>query len=166
MMAMALGGRWGRFEEETEASEEASTESDANSAEVQEAQVVEPSEVRTENNDYWEWFIKCSCLGFLSGMSSRRARFFDIGKGNKNVMGGVGNFEIVFRWNFGMHNVVIELVRFGWFLLFPSCSAIYYVLSTKVATQNVAFFLFDTSYLSFIAKKFLRLLTYGLKLGG
>ncbi|XP_055809842.1 heat shock protein 90-5, chloroplastic [Solanum dulcamara] len=54
MMAMALGGRWGRFEEETEASEEASIESDSNSAEVQEAQVVEPSEVRTESNDYWE----------------------------------------------------------------------------------------------------------------
>ncbi|KAK4715267.1 hypothetical protein R3W88_013605 [Solanum pinnatisectum] len=55
MMAMALGGRWGRFEEEeTEASEEASTESDASSAEVVEPQVVEPSEVRTESNDYWE----------------------------------------------------------------------------------------------------------------
>ncbi|KAL3336601.1 hypothetical protein AABB24_029317 [Solanum stoloniferum] len=55
MMAMALGGRWGRFEEEEmEASEEASTESDASSAEVVEPQVVEPSEVRTESNDYWE----------------------------------------------------------------------------------------------------------------
>ncbi|XP_060215007.1 heat shock protein 90-5, chloroplastic [Lycium barbarum] len=55
MMAMALGGRWGRYEEDkTEASAEASTESDASSAEVSEAQVVEPSEVRTESNDYWE----------------------------------------------------------------------------------------------------------------
>ncbi|XP_059317102.1 heat shock protein 90-5, chloroplastic [Lycium ferocissimum] len=55
MMTMALGGRWGRFEEDkTEASAEASTESDASSAEVSEAQVVEPSEVRTESNDYWE----------------------------------------------------------------------------------------------------------------
>lgn len=45
MMAMALGGRWGRFEEEeTEASEETSIESDASSAEVVEPQVVEPSE--------------------------------------------------------------------------------------------------------------------------
>lgn len=42
---MALGGRWGRFEEEeTEASEETSIESDASSAEVVEPQVVEPSE--------------------------------------------------------------------------------------------------------------------------
>ncbi|CAN4121995.1 unnamed protein product [Withania somnifera] len=48
MMAMALGGRWGRFEEDET---EASTESDASSVE---AQVVEPSEVRTESNDYWE----------------------------------------------------------------------------------------------------------------
>lgn len=62
MMAMALGGRWGRFEEdETEASSEASTESEASSeastesdASSVEAQVVEPSEVRTESNDYWE----------------------------------------------------------------------------------------------------------------
>ncbi|CAN4124659.1 unnamed protein product [Withania somnifera] len=52
MMAMALGGRWGRFEEdEAETSSEASTESDSSSVE---AQVVEPSEVRTESNDYWE----------------------------------------------------------------------------------------------------------------
>ncbi|KAJ8570059.1 hypothetical protein K7X08_006636 [Anisodus acutangulus] len=51
MMAMALGGRWGRFEEDDT---EASTESDESSAEVSEAQVVEPSEVRTESNDYWE----------------------------------------------------------------------------------------------------------------
>ncbi|KAM3269337.1 heat shock protein 90-5, chloroplastic [Capsicum chacoense] len=52
MMAMALGGRWGRLEEgESEASTEASTESDASSVE---AQVVEPSEVRTESNDFWE----------------------------------------------------------------------------------------------------------------
>ncbi|KAK4357956.1 hypothetical protein RND71_023566 [Anisodus tanguticus] len=51
MMAMALGGRWGRFEEDET---EASTESDASSAEVSEAQVVEPSEVRTDSNDYWE----------------------------------------------------------------------------------------------------------------
>ncbi|PHU11487.1 hypothetical protein BC332_18417 [Capsicum chinense] len=52
MMAMALGGRWGRLEEgESEASTEASTESDASSVE---AQVVEPSEVRTESSDFWE----------------------------------------------------------------------------------------------------------------
>ncbi|OIS95833.1 PREDICTED: heat shock protein 90-5, chloroplastic-like [Nicotiana attenuata] len=55
MMAMALGGRWGRSEEnETESSAETSTESDASAAEVSEVQVVEPSEVRTESNDYWE----------------------------------------------------------------------------------------------------------------
>lgn len=55
MMAMALGGRWGRSEEdESETSVQTSTESDAGSAEVSEVQVVEPSEVRTESNDYWE----------------------------------------------------------------------------------------------------------------
>ncbi|XP_016461484.1 heat shock protein 90-5, chloroplastic [Nicotiana tabacum] len=55
MMAMALGGKWGRSEEdETETPADTSTESDAGSAEVSEAQVVEPSEVRTESNDYWE----------------------------------------------------------------------------------------------------------------
>lgn len=52
---MALGGKWGRSEEdETETPADTSTESDAGSAEVSEAQVVEPSEVRTESNDYWE----------------------------------------------------------------------------------------------------------------
>lgn len=48
MMAMALGGRWGRSEEEAEAA----AESDANAGEASEAQVVEPSEVRAES-DPW-----------------------------------------------------------------------------------------------------------------
>lgn len=56
MMAMALGGRWGRLEEEgeeaTESSEDSSTESSAAEPAVAEAEVVEPSEVRTES-DPW-----------------------------------------------------------------------------------------------------------------
>ncbi|KAH6797866.1 Chaperone protein htpG family protein [Perilla frutescens var. hirtella] len=51
MMAMALGGRWGRSEDDG-----GDVESDATSeADVVEPQVVEPSEVRTESeNDPWE----------------------------------------------------------------------------------------------------------------
>nr|GMD77198.1 heat shock protein 90-5, chloroplastic-like [Ipomoea batatas] len=57
MMAMALGGRWGRLEEdeeeETEASEGNPTEdSGASSPDVSQPEVIEPSEVRTEN-DPW-----------------------------------------------------------------------------------------------------------------
>lgn len=50
MMAIALGGRWGRSEDgEAEALEDNSTESsDASSIDASEAEVVEPSEVRTE----------------------------------------------------------------------------------------------------------------------
>lgn len=44
MMAIALGGRWGRLEDtETEAPAD-----DSSSSEVSETEVVEPSEVRTE----------------------------------------------------------------------------------------------------------------------
>ena len=53
MMAMAVGGRWGRAEEGEAWAGEDSTESDASSSEASEAQVVEPSEVRTES-DPWE----------------------------------------------------------------------------------------------------------------
>ena len=48
MMALALGGRWGRSEEETEASAGA----DASSGEASEPEVIEPTEVRTES-DPW-----------------------------------------------------------------------------------------------------------------
>ncbi|KAK6157762.1 hypothetical protein DH2020_012010 [Rehmannia glutinosa] len=52
MMAMALGGRWGRLEDdETEGTENAS-ETDGSSADGSETQVIEPSEVRTES-DPW-----------------------------------------------------------------------------------------------------------------
>ncbi|XP_044489472.1 heat shock protein 90-5, chloroplastic [Mangifera indica] len=55
MMAMALGGRWGRSEgdDEAEAQEENAAESDASADETSETQVVEPSEVRTES-DPWQ----------------------------------------------------------------------------------------------------------------
>ncbi|XP_027154418.1 heat shock protein 90-5, chloroplastic [Coffea eugenioides] len=53
MMAMAVGGRWGRAEEGEAWAGEDSTESDASSSEASEAQVVEPSEIRTES-DPWE----------------------------------------------------------------------------------------------------------------
>ncbi|XVE85676.1 hypothetical protein DITRI_Ditri17bG0109900 [Diplodiscus trichospermus] len=54
MMAMALGGRWGRSEEdEVEASEVSAAETDTNTGEGSETQVVEPSEVRTES-DPWQ----------------------------------------------------------------------------------------------------------------
>ncbi|KAJ6718625.1 DNA-DIRECTED RNA polymerase [Salix purpurea] len=51
MMAMALGGRWGRSDgDKAEAAEGNAAESDANASEVAEpqVQVIEPSEVRTE----------------------------------------------------------------------------------------------------------------------
>ncbi|XP_022776680.1 heat shock protein 90-5, chloroplastic isoform X2 [Durio zibethinus] len=54
MMAMALGGRWGRSEEdEVEASEVRAAETDMTAGEGWETQVVEPSEVRTES-DPWQ----------------------------------------------------------------------------------------------------------------
>ncbi|GMN42083.1 hypothetical protein TIFTF001_011295 [Ficus carica] len=53
MMAMALGGRWGRLEEENvEAAE--SEGGDASASESVEAEVVEPSEVRTESDPWNE----------------------------------------------------------------------------------------------------------------
>ncbi|KAL3510983.1 hypothetical protein ACH5RR_030384 [Cinchona calisaya] len=54
MMAMAVGGRWGRAEEGEPESGEETTESEASSAEASEAQVIEPSEVRTENDPWSE----------------------------------------------------------------------------------------------------------------
>ncbi|WOH15400.1 hypothetical protein DCAR_0934938 [Daucus carota subsp. sativus] len=49
MMAIALGGRWGRLEDEAEAvSEDTSTGSDGSSVDTAETEVVEPSEVRAE----------------------------------------------------------------------------------------------------------------------
>lgn len=49
MMAIALGGRWGRSEDgETEAASEDSTGSDGSSVDTAETEVVEPSEVRAE----------------------------------------------------------------------------------------------------------------------
>ena len=56
MMAMALGGRWGRSDgDKAEAAEGNAAESDANASEVAEpqVQVIEPSEVRTES-DPWQ----------------------------------------------------------------------------------------------------------------
>ncbi|XP_059445625.1 heat shock protein 90-5, chloroplastic [Corylus avellana] len=52
MMAMALGGRWGRSEEEEADASEAASESGATVIEASETEVVEPSEVRAEN-DPW-----------------------------------------------------------------------------------------------------------------
>lgn len=53
MMAMALGGRWGRSEEETDAAtDDNAAKSDASAGESSEAQVIEPSEVRAET-DPW-----------------------------------------------------------------------------------------------------------------
>ncbi|KAK9118666.1 hypothetical protein Scep_016759 [Stephania cephalantha] len=51
MMAIALGGRWGRSDETEEGGSEASTDSEAASDSVQ-TEVIEPSEVRTES-DPW-----------------------------------------------------------------------------------------------------------------
>ncbi|XAR55961.1 hypothetical protein NMG60_11036223 [Bertholletia excelsa] len=54
MMAMALGGRWGRSDaEEAEPLEDSTENSSESLDEATEAQVVEPSEVRTEN-DPWK----------------------------------------------------------------------------------------------------------------
>lgn len=50
-MAMALGGRWGRSEDSEAA--ETTTEAGSSSAETMESEVIEASEVRTEN-DPWE----------------------------------------------------------------------------------------------------------------
>lgn len=50
---MALGGRWGRSEDDDAADTSAASEGDAEVAEAVETQVVEPSEVRTET-DPWE----------------------------------------------------------------------------------------------------------------
>lgn len=53
MMAMALGGRWGRSEgEEADTPRDDAAESGATVGEASEAQVIEPSEVRTDN-DPW-----------------------------------------------------------------------------------------------------------------
>lgn len=53
MMAMALGGRWGRLEEGVaDAPQDDAAESSVANGETSETQVVEPSEVRTEN-DPW-----------------------------------------------------------------------------------------------------------------
>ncbi|XP_057961395.1 heat shock protein 90-5, chloroplastic [Malania oleifera] len=55
MMSMAVGGRWGRSEEETDAREDTLGESEPSSGEaVVEPQVVEPSEVRAENDPWSE----------------------------------------------------------------------------------------------------------------
>ncbi|KAF8378528.1 hypothetical protein HHK36_029871 [Tetracentron sinense] len=54
MMAIALGGRWGRSElEEAEAEVDGAVESDLGPAETSETEVIEPSEVRAES-DPWE----------------------------------------------------------------------------------------------------------------
>ena len=53
MMAMAVGGRWGRSEgDEAVVVEDDASASDASSTEANGTQVVEPSEVRTES-DPW-----------------------------------------------------------------------------------------------------------------
>lgn len=57
MMAIALGGRWGRAEEGASEAEadggEEGVVTESNSSEISEAEVVEPSEIRTEN-DPWK----------------------------------------------------------------------------------------------------------------
>ncbi|GAB2280149.1 hypothetical protein Dimus_014786 [Dionaea muscipula] len=57
MMTLALGGRWGRIEEEEESDVNSSESDDASAAALEEddsnVQVVEPSEVRTES-DPWQ----------------------------------------------------------------------------------------------------------------
>ncbi|KAL6190211.1 hypothetical protein ACLB2K_036609 [Fragaria x ananassa] len=55
MMAMALGGRWGRLEDEeaeAKAADDNAAKSDASAVEASETQVIEPSEVRAES-DPW-----------------------------------------------------------------------------------------------------------------
>lgn len=51
MMAMALGGRWGRLEDNTDTEDAPAAESE--SGEAPEVQVIEPSEVRAED-DPWQ----------------------------------------------------------------------------------------------------------------
>lgn len=54
MMAMALGGRWGRSEEgESEEEPDSASQSDENASNAAEPEVIEPSEVRTES-DPWD----------------------------------------------------------------------------------------------------------------
>lgn len=55
MMAIALGGRWGRStsEDETEDAAAQESSSEAGSSETTKAEVVEPSEVRAED-DPWK----------------------------------------------------------------------------------------------------------------
>ena len=53
MMAIALGGRWGRPESEDEAAADAESSSEAGTSETADAEVVEPSEVRAEE-DPWK----------------------------------------------------------------------------------------------------------------
>lgn len=55
MMAMALGGRWGRLEDEeaeAKAADDNAAKFDASAVEASETQVIEPSEVRAES-DPW-----------------------------------------------------------------------------------------------------------------
>lgn len=52
MMAIALGGRWGRLDAEGPMDDDSTTVSNAGSIESMDAEVVEPSEVRTEK-DPW-----------------------------------------------------------------------------------------------------------------
>lgn len=57
MMAMALGGRWGRLEDEeaeAKAADDNAADSDASAGEPTETQVVEPSEVRAESDPWSE----------------------------------------------------------------------------------------------------------------
>ncbi|XP_062111289.1 heat shock protein 90-5, chloroplastic [Humulus lupulus] len=56
MMAMALGGRWGRLEDEekAEGAGDDTTESDGSASQAVETEVVEPSEVRTESDPWSE----------------------------------------------------------------------------------------------------------------
>lgn len=53
MMSMALGGRWGRAEEEVEEEAEVAAPAEKDAAES-ETQVIEPSEVRAESDPWSE----------------------------------------------------------------------------------------------------------------
>lgn len=57
MMAMAVGGRWGRLEsEEAEPVVDSSaSESDGSPDGASETEVIEPSEVRAENDPWKDW---------------------------------------------------------------------------------------------------------------
>ncbi|KAG6579141.1 Heat shock protein 90-5, chloroplastic, partial [Cucurbita argyrosperma subsp. sororia] len=57
MIAMAVGGRWGRLEENATTEDAA----EADSTEAPEVQVIEPSEVRTED-DPWQNYFLCLSL--------------------------------------------------------------------------------------------------------